>query len=171
MADNAWDGMDEALAKMRGLAPGLVKKGIRAAARRGAKVFADAAKSGARRINDPDTSEEIAKNIVIRESGREGKKLQAIVMRVGVLGGAKSYKNNKLNEKSGRAGKSYSTGGSKSNPGGDTFYWRFLEFGTSEMRAQPFMRPALDANLDKATAAVVRELIPQIDKQIKKAAK
>lgn len=29
--------------------------------------------------------------------------------------------------------------------GGDTFYWRFVEFGTSHSRAQPFMRPAFES--------------------------
>jgi len=149
MAANAWDGMDAALAKMRGLAPGLVKKGIRAAARRGAKVFADAAKAGAKRIDDPQSAADIAKNIVIRESGKEGKKLNAIVMRVGVKGGARPDNHDPKN----------------------VGHWRHVEMGTSDTRAQPFMRPAMQANLDRATAAVVRELIPQIDKQIKKAAK
>lgn len=149
MAANAWDGMDEALAKMRGLAPGLVKKGIRAAARRGAKVFADAAKVGAKRIDDPDTASNIAKNIAIRESGKEGKKLNAIVMRVGVKGGARPDNKDPKN----------------------TGHWRLVEFGSSNNKAEPFMRPAMASNLDRATAAVVRELIPQIDKQIKKAAK
>lgn len=149
MAANAWDGMDEALAKMRGLAPGLVKKGIRAAARRGAKVFADSAKAGAKRIDDPASAADIAKNIVIRESGKEGKKLNAIVMRVGVKGGARPDNHDPKN----------------------TGHWRFVEFGSSNNKAEPFMRPAMANNIDRATAAVVRELIPQIDKQIKKAAK
>lgn len=146
---SAWDGADAALAKMRNLAPGLVKKGIRAAARRGAKVFADAAKVGAKRIDDPASAADIAKNIVIRESGKEGKKLNAIVMRVGVKGGARPDNHDPKN----------------------TGHWRMVEFGTSDTRAQPFMRPSMQANLDRATAAVVRELIPQIDKQIKKATK
>lgn len=146
---SAWDGADEALAKMRNLAPGLVKKGIRAAARRGAKVFADAAKAGFKRIDDPQSAADIAKNVAIRESGREGKKLNAIVMRVGVKGGARPNNNDPK----------------------DTAHWRHLEHGTSEMRAQPVMRPAMANNIDRATAAVVRELIPQIDKQIKKATK
>lgn len=149
MAGSAWDGADEALAKMRNLAPGLVKKGIRAAARKGARVFMDAARVGAKRFDDPSSVADIAKNITIRESGKEGKKLQAIVMRVGVKGGARP--NNKDPKNTG--------------------HWRFKEFGTSEMKAEPFMRPAMSSNIDKATAAVVRELIPQIDKQIKKAAK
>lgn len=29
--------------------------------------------------------------------------------------------------------------------GGDTFYWRFVEFGTSHSRAKPFMRPAFES--------------------------
>lgn len=146
---SAWDGADEALAKMRNLAPGLVKKGLRAAARKGARVFMDAARVGAKRIDDPQSAADIAKNIVIRESGKEGKKLQAIVMRVGVKGGARPDNHDPK----------------------DTAHWRHVEMGTSDTRAQPFMRPAIANNLDRATAAVVRELIPQIDKQIKKATK
>lgn len=146
---SAWDGADEALAKMRGLAPGLVKKGLRAAARKGARVFMDAARVGAKRIDDPQSAADIAKNIVIRESGKEGKKLNAIVMRVGVKGGARPDNHDPKN----------------------TGHWRFVEFGSSNNKAEPFMRPAMASNIDRATAAVVRELIPQIDKQIKKAAK
>lgn len=146
---SAWDGIDEALAKMRNLAPGLVKKGLRAAARKGARVFMDAARAGAKRIDDPQSAADISKNIAIRESGKEGKKLDAIVMRVGVKGGARPNNEDPKN----------------------TGHWRFLEFGSSNNKAEPFMRPAMVENIDRATAAVVRELIPQIDKQIKKASK
>lgn len=149
MALDAWKGADEALAKMRGLAPGLVKKGLRAAARKGARVFMDAARIGAKRINDPESAADISKNIVIRESGKEGKKLKGIVMRVGVKGGARP--NNKDPQNTG--------------------HWRMVEFGSANNKADPFMRPAMTDNIDKATAAVVSELIPQIDKQIKKAAR
>ncbi|TDY23941.1 HK97 gp10 family phage protein [Paraburkholderia sp. BL6665CI2N2] len=35
----------------------------------------------------------------------------------------------------------------------DAFYGRFLEFGTSKMAAQPFLRPAYDATKQAAAAA------------------
>jgi HK97 gp10 family phage protein len=33
---------------------------------------------------------------------------------------------------------------------GNEFYWRFVEFGTSKMKAQPFLRPALESAKYKA---------------------
>lgn len=47
-----------------------------------------------------------------------------------------------LYTKKGRKTKAYSQGKI------DTFYARFVEFGTSKMMAQPFMRPALEENFD-----------------------
>lgn len=44
------------------------------------------------------------------------------MMRVGILGGARDM---------GKYGEFKGAG--KDNPGGDTFYWRFREFGTSKM--------------------------------------
>lgn len=143
--ENAWQGLDEAMARMRNLGPGLIKRGIRGAARRGAKVFQDAARAGAKRIDDPQSAADISRNIVIRESGKEGKKLNAIVMRVGVRGGARP----------------------RNNDPKDTGHWRHVEHGTIHTRAQPFMRPAIANNISKATQAVVQGLIPAIDKAIK----
>jgi HK97 gp10 family phage protein len=57
--------------------------------------------------------------------------------------------------------------GSSGNPGGDTFYFRFLEFGTSKMAARPFIRPALSQNAQRATDVVVESLNKEIDKAIK----
>ena len=42
--------------------------------------------------------------------------------------------------------------------GTDEYYWLFIEFGTSKMPAQPFLRPALDEN----RAAVKREFGAQL---------
>lgn len=33
---------------------------------------------------------------------------------------------------------------------GDSYYWRFLEFGTAKMAAKPFLRPAFEATKDNA---------------------
>jgi HK97 gp10 family phage protein len=89
--------------------------------------------------------------------------------RIGVLGGAKQY-NNMHTRKGGRRG-SYATGGSYLNPGGDTFYWRFLEFGTSRFAAKPFMRPALAQSISEATNTFITEYEKAIDRAIRRAAK
>ena len=161
-------GLEPALAKMRGLTPALRAKGARTAMRKAAGPVRDAAIANAQRINDPLTSEEIAKNIVVRFSSRMLKRTGDIMMRVGVLGGAKQYGQTRENVRKQRVGKTYATGGSKANPGGDTFYWRFKEFGTSRMQATPFMRPALVNNIDNATSIATAELNRQIDKIVQK---
>ena len=87
---------------------------------------------------------------------REG---NAAGIRVGVLGGAKNYA---------AYGEIVTGRSAKGNPGGDTFYWRFLEFGTSKMRARPFMRPAMltkqQAAFDAVAAAVDTELTKEVAK-------
>jgi HK97 gp10 family phage protein len=42
----------------------------------------------------------------------------------------------------------------KGEAAGSTFYWRFLEFGTSYIRARPFMRPAFEAKVGDAISAI-----------------
>lgn len=46
-----------------------------------------------------------------------------------------------------------------------------LEFGTVNMPAQPFMRPAWDANKDAALASITNDLGTEIDKAAKRAAR
>jgi HK97 gp10 family phage protein len=93
--------------------------------------------------------------------GSKKTKGDEIGMRVGVKGGAKQYANNAKNRRDGKAGKQYETGG-------NVFYWRFLEFGTQNMPAQPFMRPALAENVSKVTVTFVSELDKAIDKIVSK---
>lgn len=47
------------------------------------------------------------------------------------------------------------------------FYWRFFEFGTSKMNAKPFIRPAFDANVEKATQAGFDTYQDEIEKVLK----
>ena len=140
------EGLDAALKKMRGLAPELKKKGLRAAGTRAMKIVRDAARREARTFDDPESPSNIAKNIVTRYDTKGSKREGGMVVKVGVAGGARPAKGNE-----------------------DTGHWRLLEFGTSEMPAQPFMRPALSENVQVVTAKFVAELGPQIDKAIAKA--
>jgi HK97 gp10 family phage protein len=48
--------------------------------------------------------------------------------------------------------------------GGDTRHWRYIEFGTESIAAQPFMRPALASNAERVAAAVMAELDKQLTK-------
>lgn len=157
------EGLDEALAKMRNMGPKLVKSGLKRAVRKGAVVVQKAAQANARQIDDPDTANSIPKNIAVQYSGPLSKKEKGVAYRVGVLGGAKKvYANNRTNRRKGIVGQQ--TGGT----GGSTWYWRFIELGTSKMRARPFMQPALANNVDKATNAIVSELGPALDRALEK---
>lgn len=52
----------------------------------------------------------------------------------------------------------------------DAFYWRFVEFGTRFMAAQPFMRPAFESRKEAALKAIMQRLAVAIDKAARKAA-
>lgn len=43
------------------------------------------------------------------------------------------------------------------------FYWYFIEHGTSKMPAQPFVRPAFDANIKQAEEAAFNQYLKDID--------
>lgn len=145
MADFEIIGLDAVLLKMRTLAPKLKKKGLRSAGTKAMRIVRDAARAGARRLDDPSSSANIAKNIVTRYNGRASKRDGGSVTQVGVQGGARPRKGRE-----------------------DTGHWRLLEFGTEKMRAQPFMRQALANNIGPVTDAFVKALDSEIDKIIAK---
>ncbi|WP_092281497.1 HK97-gp10 family putative phage morphogenesis protein [Pseudomonas prosekii] len=158
MADNVsfkMDGLNSLLGKLKAVNYDVKQKGGRSALRKAAAVIRDKVKEGAVRVNDAATSEEIEKNVTIRWSSKRFKTTGDLGFRVGIMGGAKEY-NNMHTRKGGRRG-TYAVGGSSENPGGDTFYWRFVEFGTSRVAARPFMRPALAESIEQATAVFVTE--------------
>lgn len=154
-------GLDGVLRNMRAIGPQLSAKGARTAMRKAANVVRDAAKANAARLDRPETPNRIADNVAVQFAAKRLKQTGDVMFRVGVRGGARQYSNTRENRSSGRFGKTYATGGS-------TFYWRFLEFGTSKMPARPFLRPALEHNVEKATTVAVTELKKAIDKIVAK---
>lgn len=152
------EGMDEIRRKMRAIPDKAAYNASRRALRKGANVIRDMARANAARVNDPKTPENIAKNIVAKSGAKKyDRRRGGPAFRVGVLGGARDMsKYGELN------------GGGKANPGGDTWYWRFLEFGTSKMAAQPFMRPAMNQGANGAFAATVAALDTEFGKELRK---
>ena len=137
----------------------LGQNAARRALRRGANVIRDDARANAKRLNDPTTPQDIAKNIVVKGMKRGDERRQKVVgMRVGILGGAK-----RVARASGEI-----QGAGRANPGGDTYYWRFLEFGTSKMPAKPFMRPAMNNKASQAMDAATTAMITEADKELRK---
>lgn len=175
------DGLDALVAKLDGLSYDLKRKGGRLALRKAAQVVRDEARANALRVDDPKTSEVIAKNIVERWNGRVFRRQGDLAFRVGVLGGARAVLTDRARRKSARRRERLGqsslgslgeiAGSGKANPGGDTWYWRFLEFGTERTRAQPFLRPALEQNISAAMDTFVREYDKALDRAIKKAVK
>lgn len=47
----------------------------------------------------------------------------------------------------------------------DPFYWRFVEFGTSKMRARPFLRPAFENTVSKMIARFTESLRDRLRKE------
>ncbi len=152
------EGLDAVLAKMRGLAPNLKKKGLTAAMRKAMAIVRKDAVAKARQFDDPATKQSIAKEIVVRANAKLAKRLGPLtyLVQVGVKGGAKSYVNSSANRRQGRVGQSY-------EGGGNVYHWRFLEFGTEKMAARPFMRPALANNVQRVTDTFVTEAGKAID--------
>lgn len=143
-------GADEIVRKLRAVPLRVGRNAMRRALRKGANVIRDAARSNAKALDDNLTREAIWKNITTQGMGaRRQRQIGGVGMRVGVLGGAKS-------------------GSNSNNPGGDTFYWRFLEFGTSEMPARPFMRQAMASQAEKALSTTVDAMQTEMDKELTK---
>lgn len=157
-----YDGLDALNAKLKSVTEDVRKRGGRFALRKAAQLIRDEAKDYASFIDDPGTANRIADNIVVRWNGKIHRRSGDLGFRVGVLGGARDY---------GAYGEIKTGGNASNNPGGDTFYWRFVEFGTSHAPAHPFMRPALANNIRSATSIFINEYDKAIKRAIKRAAK
>ena len=142
------EGLDELNRKLQQLAnPRKAKSIARKAARQAMNIARDDARARARMIDDPETAEKIFKNISV--AGGKSRNSNEVVMRVGVRGGA-----------------SFSNPNPPSLSGGDTRHWRWVELGSSNNRAVPFMRPALSTNLDQITSKFVQVFDDEITKAL-----
>lgn len=158
------EGLDDVTAKMRELSnPRKQKNAATRSARKAMAVVRKAAVANAKALDDSNSPERIWKNIQVKASKT---KQGFVLMKVGVRGGAMSYANTTANRRQNRVGQTYATAGSKENPGGDTFYFRFLEFGTSKAPATPFLRPALNNNMEAVQSSFVDDFSAQLDKEI-----
>ena len=142
-------GLEQVRQKLRAIGKkSTIKRIARKSARQAMNIARDAARANAKALDDPITKEKIWKNIVT-QTGKTSNSNE-IRMRVGVRGGAAQ---NKYTDKTALAGL----------PGGITTYWRYIEFGTSEIAAQPFMRPALSKNMGQITDKFVQVFSAEIN--------
>lgn len=161
MSETNLQGVDELIAMFETITDETMRKTGRAALRKAANVIRDKARENAERVDDPSTPEDIAKNITLRWNGKLYRRNKDMSFQIGVRGGARAYRSSGgvLHKKDNK------------NPGGDTRYWRFLEFGTQHSPAQPFLRPALPAVAAKASQTFVDEYKKGIDRAISRAKK
>ena len=144
------EGLDEVQEKLKRLGnPRLMKNAARRSMRKAMAIVRDAARSGAKAIDDPQTSEKIWKNIAT--AAGKTRNPNEVVMRVGVRGGA-----------------SFSNKNPPKTPGGDTRHWRWLEFGSVHNPPTPFMRPALQNNIQAVTNSFAENFNKEIDKELAK---
>lgn len=146
------EGLEGIEKKLKELPQKFAYRGMRRALRRGANVIRDAARNNAKRFDDPLTKEAIYKNVAVMGGGaRREKAAGGPIMRVGMRGGARF------------------NASASGLPGGNTTgYWRFLEFGTSDQSAQPFLRPALPSSAESALAVIVSSASDELDKELNK---
>lgn len=161
-------GLDDLLKKFDNIQQQTKFKGGRFAMRKAANVVSDAVKEEAKQLDDPESRERIHANVAVRFSTRVFKRTGNLMFRVGIMGGAAQYSDTADNRRKRRVGNEYATGGSSKNPGGDTWYWRLIEFGTEKVSARPFMRPAIEKNTQKATDTFVQQFGKAIDRAIKR---
>lgn len=147
-------GVDEVSEKLKTLSDRVeVNKRTKFAARKAMQLVLFAAKVGASRIDDPETRSRIQDNVAIRVG--KSRDLNTVRMRVGVMGGAAVNARSNMQKLN-------------ALPGGMTIHWRYVEFGTSKIPATPFMRPALENNIQAVTDEFVTNFKKTIDRAIAK---
>ena len=129
--------------------PRLMKNAARRSMRKAMAIVRDSARNAAKGIDDPETAEKIWKNIAI--AAGKTRNPNEVIMRVGVRGGA-----------------SFSNPNPPNTSGGDTRHWRWLEFGSVHNPPTPFMRPALQNNIQAVTNSFAENFNKEIDKELAK---
>lgn len=144
------EGLDEVQEKLKRLGnPRLMKNAARRSMRKAMSIVRDSARTNAKGLDDPQTSEKIWKNIAI--AAGKTRNPNEVVMRVGVRGGA-----------------SFSNKNPPNTPGGDTRHFRWVEFGSANNPPTPFLRPALQNNIQAVTNSFAENFNKEIDKELAK---
>ncbi len=146
-------GLKEIKGKMQQLPEELVTKAVRPSLKKAAKLVRDAAYAGALAIDDPATQRRIADNLSLQFASRVFRRTQGDITmyRIGV------------STERGRIPSPNDDTGTR----GSTPHWHLVELGTEHSRSKPFMRPALDNNVNQVIDTFVNEFNSQLDKLTK----
>ncbi|MBP2856179.1 HK97 gp10 family phage protein [Dickeya oryzae] len=122
------------------------------------KVLRDATRAGAEVLkaeviaNAPVRTGKMRKNVVVvtQKSRRKGEISSGVHIRG-------------VNPKTGNSDNKM-----KANNPRNAFYWRFVEMGTVNMPAHPFIRPAFDTTQEMAAEAAIKRMNTAIDEVLSK---
>lgn len=142
MADVKVQGLLQLGEAMRGLSADMAGKVARQAAAAGASVVRKAARAKA-----PKDTGNLQASIVMKRMAETDLTAEYVVT---------PRRGKTRDVKAAKAG--------KGALGKDAFYARFQEFGTVKEPAQPFLRPALEQNVQQATDAMAKRLKQRIEK-------
>jgi HK97 gp10 family phage protein len=130
-------GFKELAEKLKQLPKKVAKNGLRRAVSSGAAIVRNAARKRA-----PVDTGEMKRDIMMkREKDKQGSGTTGAVYSVYV-----------------RSGKKSRLAGKKRDVERDSFYWKFVEFGTKTIPAQPFMRPGFEESKGEAIGAIGKSL-------------
>lgn len=149
-------GFDDVKLKLKAVSDDAKYKGGRFALRKAANELARIVRANSEKIDDPRTDRSIPANVAVRWNRKLFESTGNLGFRVGIMGGA---------------GGSRPSVNFQGNPGGDTRYWRHVEFGTARSRAQPFMRRALTENINELTGIVAKEFGAAMTRALRRAGK
>ena len=147
------EGIDALQSKLKVVNDDVRFKGGRFALRKAGNVLKEAAVGEMMRVDRESSREALWRNVALRFATRRFRATGDIAFRLGILGGAVSKSSN------------------QKNPGGDTFYWRFLEFGTEKMPAQRLLTKSITRTQSAVTQTFVREYGRALDRAIRRAKK
>lgn len=102
----------------------------------------------------------IRDNIFVGRSRRQSGPGREVFV-VGVKYGKSEYKDTGLNRRLGRVGKKFKTEGA-------AWYWKLLEFGTSRIAKQSFIRPTFESSRSNMEQAFVRRMKQSVERLAKK---
>lgn len=136
-------GFKELAKALRELGPRVAKNTLRRSVAAGATIIKTEARARA-----PKDTGEMAKDIMVKRE-RDTRGEMAATYSVFV-----------------RSGKKSRLAGKGRNVQKDSYYWKFVEFGTSKMAAKPFLRPSFESKKEEAVKVIGEKL----DEGIQKAA-
>lgn len=153
MSQSRLTGAFELEATLKELGAEVKNKVTRSSLRKASKVLTAQIEQNLSALDDPSSSERIYANVRAQWGSKRFKSQGVPNFRIGILGGARSAEKN------------------AQNPGGDTFYWRFLEFGTERVRGKFPITNAISQKEGAALAAFRADLAKAVPRAAKRIAK